>query len=394
MTYYNEFDPHAAQWLNNLQSRGLITLGQVDERSITDVGSTDVAGTVRVHLFAGIGGWDLALQLAGWPAGRPVWTGSCPCQPFSRAGRRGGEADPRHLWPEMFRLISACRPPFVFGEQVSGPDGRTWCAGVRADLEGIGYRFDALSICAAAVGAPHVRERIYWGAERLPDARGERRDGRTADAGQQEGASTRASGHGVAGGLADVSGFGRREGCENAGWGGTGGPAPWDERVGPSDYGGPNRVANPDLQRCGGIDPLLRADGTGWRAGEVSETAGRSGACGVGSPIRSGPQGQRPSVRGRPVHRGLCEPTSQAGGAGFWSHSALVDFRDGAKRRVESGSFPLAHGLPRELGRGEPGLRRMAGGARLNRRVRLKGYGNAIVPELAAMFILAFMGWQ
>jgi hypothetical protein len=54
--------------------------------------------------------WSYALRLAGWPDDRPVWTGSCPCGPFSVAGKKLGFADPRHLWPEWFRLIGECRP--------------------------------------------------------------------------------------------------------------------------------------------------------------------------------------------------------------------------------------------------------------------------------------------
>jgi len=108
MNYYNEFDPQAAQWLRNLISAGLIPPGDVDERSIEDVTPNELLGYTQCHFFAGIGGWPLALALAGWPVDKPVWTGSCPCQPFSAAGRGDGFADQRHLWPAWFHLIRHC----------------------------------------------------------------------------------------------------------------------------------------------------------------------------------------------------------------------------------------------------------------------------------------------
>ena len=119
----------------------------------------------QCHFFAGIGGWSYALELAGWPADRPVWTGSCPCQPFSAAGKGRGEADERHLWPEMLRLVAECRPPVVFGEQVSGAAGRAWLAGVRRDLEAIGYAVGTADLRAAGVGSPHIRQRLYGVAD-------------------------------------------------------------------------------------------------------------------------------------------------------------------------------------------------------------------------------------
>src|SRR5262245_57171770 len=97
--YYNEIDPYAAQWLRNLIAAGHIANGDVDERSIVDVQPSDLAGYTQCHFFAGIGGWSYALRLAAWPAPRAVWTGSCPCQPLSRTGKRKGHADERHLWP-------------------------------------------------------------------------------------------------------------------------------------------------------------------------------------------------------------------------------------------------------------------------------------------------------
>ena len=274
MTYYNENDPKAAAWLRELISRGLIAPGIVDERSILDVRSTDLSGYAQCHFFAGIGGWSYALRLAGWPDDRPVWTGSCPCQPFSAAGKGLGTADARHLWPEFKRLIAIGKPAVVFGEQVASKAGREWLAGVRLDLEALGYGAGAADLCAAGVGAPHIRQRLYW----MADA-GYEQAGRTADAGEAQGrrAFGDASGCGAASGLAYALPAGRPEG--------------WAE--------------------------------SGYRS-----TA--------------------------------------------WSSSDSIACTDGKSRRVESGTFPLAHGIPARMG-------------------RLRGYGNAIVPQVAAQFIEACM---
>jgi len=172
-TYYNEWDPFAAQWLRNLAAAGEVSAGIVDETSITEVRPDDVTGYERAHFFAGIGGWEYALRLAGWPGDRPVWTGSCPCQPFSAAGKRGGNMDARHLWPNFLALIRACKPATIFGEQVASADGRVWLDGVRADLEALGYEVGAADLCAAGVSAPHIRQRLYWVAY----AKGERFNG-------------------------------------------------------------------------------------------------------------------------------------------------------------------------------------------------------------------------
>ena len=163
--YYNENDPFATAWLRNLIAAGLIAPGDVDERSIVDVRPADLVGYVQIHLFAGIGGWSYALRLAGWPDDRPVWTGSCPCQPFSAAGKQKGTSDERHLWPEMRRLLTERRPATVFGEQVASRLGREWLVRVRADLENVGYAVGAADLCAASVGAPHIRQRLWWVAD-------------------------------------------------------------------------------------------------------------------------------------------------------------------------------------------------------------------------------------
>ena len=163
--FYNEIDPYAAQWLRNLIAAGHIAPGIVDERSIEDIKPVELAGYTQCHFFAGIGVWSRALRLAGWPDDKPVWTGSCPCQPFSAAGNGVGFDDERHLWPAFHWLISQCRPPVVFGEQVASKDGLAWLDLVQADLEGSGYASGAADLCAAGVGAPHIRQRLYWVAD-------------------------------------------------------------------------------------------------------------------------------------------------------------------------------------------------------------------------------------
>jgi DNA (cytosine-5)-methyltransferase 1 len=158
--YHNENDQHAATWLENLCAADAIPAGVVDRRSIADVQPDDLEGFSQHHFFAGIGGWPAALRAAGWPADRPVWTGSCPCGPFSRAGRKLGFDDPRHLWPEWRRLIAERRPATIFGEQSA--DATDWLALVRGDLDSLGYAVGAVPIEAACAGADHRRQRFYF----------------------------------------------------------------------------------------------------------------------------------------------------------------------------------------------------------------------------------------
>lgn len=162
--YYNEIDPFASEWLKALISKGLIANGDVDTRSIVDVKPEDLRGYDQCHFFAGIGVWSYALRKAGWNDDLPFWTGSCPCQPFSAVGRGKGFKDSRHLWPYFYKLINECRPRYILGEQVSSPDGLAWFDLVSDNLESSNYAVGALDICAAGIGAPHIRQRLYWSA--------------------------------------------------------------------------------------------------------------------------------------------------------------------------------------------------------------------------------------
>jgi len=160
--YYNEWERYPAAWLRNLIGDTKIAPGDVSEKDIKDIKADELKGYSQCHFFAGIGTWSYALRLAGWEDEREVWTGSCPCQPFSIAGKRRGTDDVRHLWPEWFRLIRECRPGVIFGEQVASRDGLAWFDIVSVNLESAGYSVGAFDLCASSVGAPHIRQRLYF----------------------------------------------------------------------------------------------------------------------------------------------------------------------------------------------------------------------------------------
>jgi DNA (cytosine-5)-methyltransferase 1 len=160
--YHNEVDTYAADWLENLIREQIIPHGIVDRRSIADVRPSDLKGFTHCHFFAGIGGWPIALRLAHWPDDRPVWTGSCPCQPYSEAGQRKGKDDPRHLWPVWFRLIAELRPDIIFGEQVPEAIKLGWLDEMAADLEGCDYAIGTAVLSACLVEARQERERLWF----------------------------------------------------------------------------------------------------------------------------------------------------------------------------------------------------------------------------------------
>lgn len=335
--YYNEIDPYAAEWLRNLIYAGHIAPGDIDTRSIEDVRPDDLRGYTQCHFFAGIGVWSYALRQAGWPDNRPVWTGSCPCQPFSQAGKGAGFADERHLWPAWFHLIEQCRPPVVFGEQVASKDGLAWLDLVQDDLEGTGYAFGAVDLCAAGFGAPHIRQRLYWVAY-ADDAglEGRRR--------AEERAIERAvEAGGVAGGLADADGR---------------------QLAGQSILRGVERDGQ-NARRPEGSAPACRDHGGLADAGRQRRAQHAQ--------LRQGESGRKEGDHSEATWSGEAGQPGQTNG--HWRDADWLFCRDGRWRPVEPGTFPLAHGAPARVG-------------------RLRAYGNAIVPQVAAEFIRAFLSCE
>lgn len=342
MIYVNEIDPYCAQWLQNLMDAGVLPAGHIDTRSIEDVTPNDLAGYTQCHFFAGLGGWIYALDLAGWPRDRPVWTGSCPCQPFSAAGKGAGFADERHLWPAWQHLIAQRKPATVFGEQVASKAVDDWIDLVHADMEGLGYAFGSVPFPSAGVGAPHIRDRNYWLAH--------------------------ASGKGSLSGA--HAGVHRIEGCDGARHG---------ELERPGAVGGMADTNGGDAsakrQQRSGQQRLQQADGgvsrLGNAAGATSEwnTRGFFGSQAEVDRTRRGDGRvvERPEHAGASVGSELAGPTN-----GFWRDADWLGCTDGKWRPVEPGTFPLAHGIPGRVG-------------------RLRAYGNAINPHQAAEFVAAFM---
>lgn len=295
--YYNEHDPRAAAWLRELIHQGHIAPGEVDERSIEDVRPDDLRPYQQCHFFAGIGVWSLALRRADWPDDRRVWTGSCPCQPFSTAGKGNGFADERHLWPAWFQLIAQCRPARIYGEQVASRDGLAWLDLVLADLEGADYAAGAVDLCAAGFGAPHIRQRLYFVADPNECAG---RQGSSFD-GRRYSGSDAQPGAGLGGG---------------------------------SDTRG---VADADLS---GLEGRQRTGG--------------ASQCAVGP-------------------HGVADEAPAAGPANcHWRDADWLLCRDGKWRPVEPGTSPLVDGAPARVG-------------------LLRGYGNAIVAQVAEAFVRASM---
>jgi DNA (cytosine-5)-methyltransferase 1 len=287
MNYYNEINPFAAAWLRELVKAGHISKGEVDERSIEDVKPNDLKGYKQCHFFAGIGVWSYALRQAGWSDDREVWTGSCPCQPFSAAGKRGGTSDERHLWPAFFHLIQSCHPDVIFGEQVASKDGLAWFDIVSTDLEAKGYTVGAADLCAAGFGAPHIRQRLYFVAdstsERLERAAGSQLQGRRK-------------------GFAD-GGNSSAEGLQRS---------------------GEHRQQSQDSSVDSSVE---HADYTGSQGREL-----------------------RGTIEERNSFSELAVRTPSAVN-GFWRAADWLPCVDGKSRPVESGTFPLAYGSPVRVGR-------------------------------------------
>ena len=386
--YYNEIDPYAAAWLRNLIRDGHIADGVVDERSISDVKPEELFQFTQCHFFAGIGVWSHALRSAGWEDSRPVWTGSCPCQPFSGAGTRKGMADERHLWPHWFHLIEECRPPTVFGEQVASKDGLGWIDLVQADMEGADYAIGAFDLCSAGFGAPHIRQRLWFVADTdNPRSQGwisGRSDSQRQDQHRHIGRS------GTTDGVADTDHGGSQgsgeprvgQGMEHSGSQSTRASA--DVGVDNAIGNGRNEGRNRDHEGDVGQQPNSNVEDS--RVGDT-QYDGQSTSSEQRSNDQDAPDNEKEQIvsvqsEGAGISRDDRSGDGSEGGGdtetrayetnGYWSAADWLLCRDGKWRPVEPNTFPLADGATARVG-------------------RLRAYGNAITAQVAQGLIESYM---
>jgi len=354
--YYNEIDPKCCAWLAALMEEGWITRGDIDNRSIEDVRPSDVEGYDRAHFFAGIAVWDYALNQAGW-GNRPVWTGSCPCQPFSAAGKGKGFTDERHLWPAFFHLIGECRPDAVFGEQVASKDGLAWLDLVQSDMEGAGYACGAVDTCAAGFSAPHIRQRLYWVADALSNKKYQKQQGSAED--ERGGSANSIGGRRLDDGLADAEEHGRPE---------------------RKPFGG-RSMEGVSERRTDGC-PIGSAIGELANSHDEGLQGRRERRDSPGECV-AGPGGME-------LQNGSTGPVN-----GHWQDVDWLFCRDGKWRPTESIAVEMVDGIANRLGYMRIGDRYSLNPLIQkgeNRVMRLKGYGNAIVAPQAQAFIEAYMG--
>lgn len=353
--FYNEIDPYAAQWLRNLIAAGHIAPGVVDERPIQEIEAYELVEFTQCHFFAGIGIWSHALRRAGWSDDRPIWTGSCPCQPFSNAGQKKGFQDDRHLWPHWKKLIDVCRPAVIVGEQVAS--ALDWVDLVSADMEGSNYAFGADDLCAAGFGGAHIRQRIYFVGLQHPASDG-RQQWRPEPSGR--GVAERCSN----GRLADDDGRGQSRP-------GRSGIAQ-EQRA--SELRGVGGMADSDERRRG-RKPLLAGSIIDRETPERDESDGGakpgSAICGLADCVERADVGSLAWSKQRqlPESDGECFTELRSTNAPLLGREA-VDWlycRDGKWRPVGPGTFPLVNETPARVG-------------------RLRAYGNGLDAETAAQF--------
>lgn len=346
--YYNEIEPSAILWLQAAMNKGIIAYGHIDTRPIQEVEASDLKGYTQHHFFAGIGGWSIALRLTGWDDARPVWTGSCPCQSFSTAGQGKGKDDERHLWPVWKELIKEFEPTTIFGEQVAAAITHEWWDEVADDLEAQGYAAATAVLPAISVGRYHRRERLWF----VADSNKDRCDTQPLDREQckEHNLESRSSmANSTKQGLEERTSREIRESGEKQ----------RSERLcalGDTD-------SKPARQNIGQVQ--RSSGGSNGCELQISENRNVVNSCGKRSQRKRGncnPQRREGSDMGQ---AGLCSGTEVQ-----W-----ITCPDGKQRPVESSIRLLAHGIPAKL-----------------RKAALHGYGNAIVPELAAAFIEAFIG--
>ena len=305
-----------------------------------------------------------------------VVVGGFPCQPFSVAGKRKGTEDDRHLWPEMLRVIKASKPRWVIGENVrnltSIQEGMVF-EQVCTDLENEGYEVQSFIIPASAVNAPHQRYRVWivgyskhnGSQDRCEETRGEKRESKQGWVLESERTSTQQN-------VADTQ-------CD--------GLTSTEKR---------GSIEKTIRQESQGENRTLDFEGTGSLSETTedvanSESSNRNDHETVKKPSKAKTQevsGNRDGIRatqGKPIGEDVSDSNSE-GLQGLGESSSELD------KEITSTSYSeeKQRGMDHERFSVEPGVGRVAHGIS-NRVDRIKGLGNAIVPQIAYQIGLAIL---
>ena len=334
-----------------------------------------------------------------------------PANPSAPPVPGGGVTDERHLWPVWFNLIRECRPDVIFGEQVEAAINHGWLDLVQSDLEGEGYACGAVGIPAGGVGAPHIRQRLWFVADAQSVGRRVQHTPHDGSANAPSNTLANANDSVADQRRSDIGELGdakerRRKGqplCAD-------GNAPFGDPQATSsqlaDTSNNGHLATDGLRAPVKPSGEAGAHGVGQSAGscdvdqlaDTIDTGRKSVSWDV---ARTTPSGNRSQRRARSISQycdvdqladGQCERLEGHAGdernrnepgrvnaqqarsvaPSSWSDCDWLPCRDGKARPVEPGTFPLAHGVSARVG-------------------RLRAYGNAIVPQVAQVFIEAYL---
>jgi DNA (cytosine-5)-methyltransferase 1 len=373
-------------------------------------------------LFSGIGGFDLAAEWMGWnnvfhcewnPFGHKIlhhyWpnaiqyhditktdfsvhrgtidilTGGFPCQPYSMAGKRLGKEDDRHLWPEMLRAIREIQPTWVVGENVLGLVN--WNGGlvfdeVQADLEAEGYEVQPYVLPAVAVDAPHRRDRVWFVAY----ATDERRKEREQNGGWENASQNRTrmelrserfcfNGH-----VADSNRI-RLEQCENSAEMGTGQAEMAGQRDKPSDaIEADGKVADTSDSQ----DKRLQGFG-GYRENSKTQRNIASICPMQGIGFNDAPE----SIHERPLFRNDSRSNGRDIKDDKFESSLYND-------RIEKGDTWKNFPTQSPICSGDDGIPTRLDGITFSkwRNESIKGYGNAVVPQVVHQIFKAIQQYE
>ncbi len=336
--YYNEIDPFAAAWLRNLIDAGCIAPGVVDTRSIEEVTANDLKDS---HSAISSPGSASGLTPCGAPDGLTVApSGQVPAPASHSASQENaGNSTTPATCGHMVLPCIAVPPSRYLGEQVASKDGLAWFDVVQLNLEEAEYAVAVVNLCAAGIGAPHIRQRLFWVADATYKQHQKRLSGCAESHRPRSGRSpAESTGYCLPHGLAHTNNDSRER--RLSGW-----------------QDSQREVIN-GSSGCGGTDSRLAYADNEQRP--------------LTLPAKGYEDISRQWNKNSEAIAGFSSDSGTSPVNGFWRDADWLFCRDGKWRPVKPGLKPLVNGLAGRVG-------------------QVRAYGNAIVAPVAETFIRAYM---